>query len=201
MISLKESSKPPSNRELASYLNFLISKNLIDVAYNAWLRFLPRPELEAVGLLTHSNFEKDPSGLPFDWQIARGVNSAAEFVALGIHGERALHVSFGMGRVRFAEVSQVIFLSPGKYRLEGKLRGSIISKRGLRWQVSCMSGNRRSLAETDMLLGQSQQWRNFSLEVDVPKAEDCAGQLLRLFHDFFVQPLRSLFRARFGFQA
>lgn len=34
-----------------------------------------------------------------------------------------------------------------------------------------------------MLLGQSQQWRVFTLEVDVPQAEDCRGQMLRLFHD------------------
>jgi hypothetical protein len=34
-----------------------------------------------------------------------------------------------------------------------------------------------------MLLGQSQEWRVFSLEVEIPQAEDCHGQTLRLFHD------------------
>jgi len=183
MIALKESGKPPANKELAPYLNFLIDRNLIDAAYNAWLQFLPRAELDTLGLLTHPDFEQDPSGLPFDWQIARGLNSVAEFVPLETQGERALHVSFGMGRVQFPEVSQVILLAAGRYRLEGKLRGSIIAKRGLRWQIRCASGARRSLGETDMLLGQSQQWRVFSLEVEIPQAEDCHGQTLRLFHD------------------
>ena len=183
MVALKESGAPPTNKELAPYLNFLINKNLIDAAYNAWLQFLPGTELDTLGLLTHPDFEQDPSGLPFDWQIARGLNSVAEFLPLGSAGERALHVSFGVGRVQFPEVSQVVLLAPGKYRLEGKLRGAIIAKRGLRWQICCASGARRSLAETDMLLGQSQQWRVFSLDVEIPPGEDCHGQTLRLFHD------------------
>jgi hypothetical protein len=183
MMALKENGKPPANKELAPYLSFLISKNLIDAAYNTWLQFLPGAELDTLGLLTHPNFEKDPSGLPFDWQIARGLNSVAEFLPLGSEGERALHVGFGTGRVQFPAVSQVVLLAPGKYRLEGKLRGSIVAKRGLRWQFRCASGAQRSLAETEMLLGQSQEWRVFSLEVEIRQAEDCHGQTLRLFHD------------------
>jgi hypothetical protein len=179
----KEGGTPPTNKELAPYLNFLISKNMVDAACNAWLQFLPRAELDTLGLLTHPNFEQDPSGLPFDWQIARGHNSVSEFLPLGFEGERAFHVSFGIGRVQFPEVSQIVLLAPGKYRLEGKLRGSIVAKRGLRWQLRCASGARRSLGETEMLLGQSQEWRVFSLEVEIPQAEDCHGQTLRLFHD------------------
>ncbi len=34
-----------------------------------------------------------------------------------------------------------------------------------------------------MLLGQSLQWRIFSLEADVAQFEECRGQTLRLFHD------------------
>ena len=183
MIALKEGGKPPANEELAPYLTFLIEKNRTDAAYNAWLEFLPESKLDALGLLTHPNFEQDPSGLPFDWHIASGLNAVAELAPLGIENERALHVSFGIGRVQFPEVSQIVFLPPGKYRLEGKLRGSIIAKRGLRWQFRCSQGTRQSLGETDMLLGQSQQWRVFSLNVDIPEAKDCVGQTLRLFHE------------------
>ena len=182
MIALKESGKHPSNKELAPYLNFLISRNSIEAAYNAWLQFLPKAELDTLGLLTHPNFEQDPTGLAFDWQIARGLNSVAEFLSLGTQSERSLHVSFGGGRVQFPEVSQVVLLPAGKYRLEGKLRGSIIAKRGLRWQLRCTSGS-RILGETDMLMGQSPQWRTFRLEAVVPQTDDCRGQTLRLFHD------------------
>jgi hypothetical protein len=58
-----------------------------------------------------------------------------------------------------------------------------VAKRGLRWELRCSGGARQKLAETDMLLGQSQQWRVFSLEVDIPEANDCVGQTLHLFHD------------------
>ena len=47
-------------------------------------------------------------------------------------GEQALHVSLGIGSVQFPEVSQIVLLASGKYRLGGKLRGSIIAKRDLR---------------------------------------------------------------------
>ena len=134
MIALKEAGRPPANNELAPYLTYLIAMNRMDAAYNAWLEFLPESKLDALGLLTHPNFEQDPSGLPFDWHIARGVNAVAELAQLGTENEQALHVSFGIGRIQFPEVSQIVLLSPGKYRLEGKLRGSIISKPGLRWQ-------------------------------------------------------------------
>ncbi len=183
MMALKGSAKPCVNKEIAPYLNALIAKNLVDAAYNAWLQFLPASELDTLGLLTHANFEQDPSGLAFDWQIARGVNAISEFVPIGSEGERALHVSFGTGRVQFPEVSQIVVLSPGRYRLEGKLRGWITAKRGLRWQISCASGSKRVLGETDMLMGQSQQWRIFTLEADVPQNEECRGQILRLFHN------------------
>ena len=178
LVALKDSGKPPVNKELAPYLHYLINHNSIEAAYNAWLQFLPRGERDALDLITHPNFEQDPSGLPFDWQIASGINSVAEFLSLGAQRERALHISFSGGRVRFPEVSQVVLLPSGKYHLQGKLRGSIISKRGLRWQLRCV-GSSRVLGESDMLMGQSQQWRTFTLEGEVPRSEDCRGQALR----------------------
>ena len=182
MVALQENGTPPTNRELSPYLNFLIGQNQIDAAYNVWLQFLPTTELGALGLLTNPNFDRDPTGLAFDWKIAQGINSVAEFVSLGAPRDRALHLSFSGGRVRFPEVSQIVFLPAGKYRLEGKLRGSIIGKRGLQWQLRCTNGA-RVLGETDMLTGQTQEWRNFTMEAEVPQTEDCRGQTLRLFHD------------------
>ena len=76
-----------------------------------------------------------------------------------------------------------------------------VQARGLRWQIRCASGARRSLGETDMLLGQSQQWRIFSMEVEIRQADDCHGQTLRLYPRLCAQPPRSLCPARFGLQA
>src|SRR5712671_5842392 len=82
MTALQDSGKPVSQKEIAPYLNFLISTNRVDFAYNAWLQFLPKGQLESIGLLTNASFETKPSGLPFDWQIGNGVNALAEIVPL-----------------------------------------------------------------------------------------------------------------------
>ena len=184
MMALKDAGKPIRDEEFAPYLNFLIGTDRIDHAYNAWLRFLPNARLERLGLLANASFETKPSGLPFDWEIGAGVNVMSEIVPLGKTGAgNALRIRFSDGRVRFPEISQILLLSPGRYRLEGKLRGAITGKRGLRWQLRCATGEHRVLGETDMLLGELLQWRIFSFEADVPPYAECRGETLRLFHD------------------
>lgn len=183
MMALKQSAKPCVYKEVAPYLDALIAKNAVEFAYNVFLQFLPPSELDHLDLIMHANFERDPTGLPFDWRITRGVNATNEFVPVGIGGERALHFVFGYGRIQFPEVSQIVLLAPGRYRLEGKLRGSVVGKRGLRWRLRCAGGAGEVLGETDMLLGESMEWRIFSLQAQVPQAEDCRAQKLWLFHD------------------
>ena len=34
-----------------------------------------------------------------------------------------------------------------------------------------------------MLVGESEEWRVFTLEADVPQSAECVGQVLRLFHE------------------
>ncbi len=184
MTGLRDTGNPVKAGELAPYLNFLIGTDRIDLAYNAWLQFLPSEQLERLGFLTNASFESKPSGLPFDWEIGAGVNAIADIVPLGKNSVgNALHIHFSDGRVRFPEVSQVLLLAPGHYHLEGKLRGAILGKRGLRWQIGCATGDYRLLGETEMLLGESLQWRIFSLEADVPQHAECHGEKLWLFHD------------------
>lgn len=183
MLALKEAGKPPVYKELAPYLDFLIGKNLIEAAYNAWSQFLSPEELDSLNFITHANFEGAPSGVPFDWRIALGRNAVAEFISMTPQSERALHIGFGYGRVQFPEVSQVILLPSGKYRLTGKLKGSILGKRGLRWQIRCFGGSGKVLGESEMLMGKSQEWRVFQLEAEITEADDCRAQTLRLFHD------------------
>jgi hypothetical protein len=182
--ALIERGSPVSAKETTPYLDALAGKQLIDVAYNAWLQTLAPSELDASGLLTNGNFEHEPSGVPFDWRISEGRNAIAEVVPLaGGVKDRALHVSFGTGRVKFPEVKQIVVLGPGRYRFEGRLRGEIASKRGLRWQMTCATGANRILGETEMLMGEAREWRVFQFDAEVPKNAECTGQVLRLFHD------------------
>jgi hypothetical protein len=183
LTMLREAEKPVADSELRPYLSYLIQNNHVDLAYNAWLQFLPPSRIETLGLLTNANFQTKPSGLPFDWQLGEGVNALAEIAPLnGGSAENVLHISFGEGRIKFPEVRQVLYLAPGRYRLEGKLHGSISGKRGLRWRLRCLSGE-RVLGETEMLLGRTEQWRVFSFEAEAPASKECLGQELRLIHD------------------
>jgi hypothetical protein len=183
MTLLKKSPAPCTVKEVTPYLDALIAKGAVQAAYNALLRLLPEEDAARLGLIMNANFERDPSGLPFDWRMSQGVNAMFDFVPSGAPGRRALHFAFGNGRVEFPETSQIVILPPSRYRLEGKLRGQMAGKRGLRWQLRCATGERRVLGETDMLTGQSEEWRVFSFEAEVPRGEACGAQSLRLFHD------------------
>ncbi|MBJ7532746.1 hypothetical protein JDN40_01235 [Rhodomicrobium vannielii ATCC 17100] len=181
MLALKGTANPLTASEVAPYLDALIAKNLIDVAYNAWLQFLPPTELETVSQITHPNFEREPSGLAFDWRVHPGVNASVEFVP--IERGHAMYFHLGEGRIQFPDVKQFVLFSAGSYRIEGKLKGRITGKRGLRWQMRCAHGTQRVIGETEQLVGRSEQWRNFGFSFDVPHTDECKGQMLRLYHD------------------
>ncbi|MGO8952292.1 MAG: hypothetical protein ACLPWS_03595 [Rhodomicrobium sp.] len=182
VTGLKASGRPAKGNELQPILKYLIGINRADVAYNVWLQSLPDSRLESLGLMSDPGFENGPSVLPFEWYAGTGINASLEFVPSSQPGgKRLLHISFNGGRVQFPEFVQVLLLGPGRYRLEGQVRGSIEGQRGLRWQIRCLRG--KTLGETDMLTGKSQQWRTFSLEAEVPKSQECIGQLVRLVHD------------------
>jgi hypothetical protein len=184
MTGLREMKKPVADDELLSYLSYLTRNDHVDLAYNAWLQFLSPSRIETLGLLTNANFQTKPSGAPFDWQFGDGVNALAEIVPLNrTDAQMVLHISFGEGRIKFPEVRQVLYLAPGRYRLEGKLQGAISGKRGLKWQMRCLYAPARILGETEMLLGRTEQWRIFSFEAEAPASKECLGQELRLIHD------------------
>ena len=83
MTALQELGKSVTQKELEPYLNFLIRKDRMELAYNTWLQFLPKADLENIDLLTNASFEREPSGLPFDWRLGKGRNALAEIIPLG----------------------------------------------------------------------------------------------------------------------
>ena len=185
VAELGKTGKPADTGELGLYIGGLAWHGASDVAYNLWLRTLPPERLENLGFLTSPGFEAEPPGAKtvFDWVNGPGVNALAEFVPQGRPGgRRLLHLSFSEGRIELPVVFQVLVLAPGRYRLTGEFRGPLEGKRGLRWRLSCNSGAQADLGETEMLLGQPEQWRVFTLEASVPSG-DCVGQVLRLVHD------------------
>jgi len=183
MTALKTAGSAPSDAELAPYLRVLMRENLVIDAHDIWLQFERDDESAPVPLLNDPDFADEPSGLPFEWSIRRGSNAAVEYAGLG-ENDRSQSVKFvfGVGRSQFPELSQVLVLGPGRYKLSGEFGGMIRAKRGLRWEVKCWRG--RELTKTDMIYGHPRiAWQPFNLDIEVPDEESCRSQQLRLFHD------------------
>jgi len=183
LLSLRETAAPPTAADLRGYINVLIRHGYFELAYYAWLQFLPPEQLASAGLLFNGNFEHTPTGLPFDWQIARGSGATIQVgPAVDLETGRALQIELGQGRVDFGHVQQTVLLAPGNYRFEGRYRGELAGRRGLVWRLACAGKPGALLAQTPMILGPAPSWRPFEVSFTVPES-DCRAQQLRLTHD------------------
>jgi hypothetical protein len=182
LLALQKTAAPPTPAEVSSYLNFLLSRQQFDLAYYAWLQFLPAEQLARASALFNGSFETVPSGLPFDWTIRSGSGVTLNIARrLDKGGERALNIEFGEGRVNFGTVSQVTMLTPGRYRFVGSRRGTVTGRRGLVWRIACL-GTAKPLGHGSMDLGFYQRWQQFEFEFTVP-ASDCRAQNVELVLD------------------
>lgn len=180
-LNLRETSVPPEAGDLQAYLNFLIAQQFAEVAYYTWLQFLPQSELTSFGFLYNGGFEAEPSKLPFDWVIGNGSGVIIDMVPPPEdQNQRALYIEFGYGRVNFRGVTQIVVIPPGTYQLQGKYKGEILGRRGLRWRITCIDGKR--LGESDMVLGTKPDWQRFDFEFTVPD-RDCSAQQVSLVLD------------------
>ena len=128
----------------------------------------------------NGSFETNPSGLPFDWTINTGSGATAEIVPrTDKDGQRALYVEFASGRIEFSGVAQWVMLAPGRYELQGRYKGELAGRRGLKWRVICPSAGPEPLAETAMLLGSQPSWKEFKVQFRVPDT-GCRAQIVRL---------------------
>jgi hypothetical protein len=182
LVELKDAGSPPSPQELEPFVDGLVAKQRIEMAYNAWLQLLPNDQLTSMALVHGEGFTENPSGLPFEWTVNRGQNTMVDFVPIAPgKRERALRYRFGTGRAVFPEADQILMLPPGDYRLEGAFQGLLAAKRGLKWELRCRGG-KTPLGETEMLYGSPKSWQSFAVELTVPDQEDCRAQTLRVYH-------------------
>lgn len=183
MAAVSDLGSPITPSELAPYLNVLIGAGLVPYAKEISDALHPAADQSPPALLVNGNFAAEPSGLPFDWSLQPGRNVSAEFAPLPDRDNaRSVLFSFGAGRVQFPELTQILVLPPGRYRLEGEYFGRINAQRGIRWEVRCWRGN--EIARTEMIRGDPQPaWRPFRLDVEVPDRDDCRAQQLRVFLD------------------
>lgn len=180
--ALKGTAFPPKDEELRAYLEQLIFRNMVDKAYYVWLQFLPKERLKQIGYLYNGNFDLRLTNLPFDWVIKPVDGATIEFAEIpGEPGKRALHVEFTQKRVPFQNVTQMLVLAAGTYKLTGRYRAyDLNNRRGMTWRIYCAQRpDDGPIAGTERVSGTTMGWKEIALKFDIPE-DDCSAQWLRL---------------------
>ncbi len=183
LLFLNSAAHPPSAQEWRVYLDFLMKQGRHELAYYAWLQYLPPDQLEKAGYLFNGDFETPTDGFPFDWQHRDRDGVTIERTRdAGRSKQHVLNLTFGPGRVQFDGVSQLLMLPSGAYKATGRLKGQINGLRGLVWRMVCDDAPRQPLGQSPMLRGDYTNWSDFALSFTVPKV-GCRPQRLELFLD------------------
>jgi len=170
----------PPNEEITPFLDRLVRDERYEEAFALWRRWRGRHETRrSRQYIFDGAFAVDPTGAPFEWQLARGAGFRTGFEAASGESDRALKLEFTGARVRFQHVNQLLMLPAGQYRLTGRFKtDDFATPRGLRWSVACAGQDGRTLAASD-LLREADDWRSFNFSFERPP-ENCAAQWLTL---------------------
>jgi hypothetical protein len=186
MLALKAVGDRPTGEEIAHYLRTLFRRQRFGLAYYAWLNLLPTEKMAKMGLLNNGDFDDDSDGEPFNWHFTAHENATVGLLPApgAAAGNKALHVSLEIGRVRFPEVRQYMKLPPGRYVLSGQYRGRIKSGRGLIWEAMCVAkdGRMHAIGATEPIAGIVRHWSSLSFSFEFDEAQACELVLLRLRH-------------------
>ena len=176
LLALRETSTPPRAEDVRDYVSALIGRKNYELAYYAWLQFLPPEQLSSTGFLFNGSFDVTPSGLPFDWVMGEGSGVTMDIVDRPDQpDQRALLVEFGHGRVEFNGIQQLTMLAPGTYEFKGRYRGELVGKRGLVWRITCAGAPSAPLGASPMVVGASPKWKDIEFSFTVPET-DCRAQ-------------------------
>lgn len=174
-IVLQAGDAPLTNAELRQLYLYLVDRGLLDGARTVRER-LNRPAMST--LVANGSFDDASSPEPFQWRIAQGAGIVAEILNDDVRtGDPALRVSFD-GYTEETIAEQLLFLSPGGYRLAFEARNeSGDASRNLRWSITCVPGDRVALS-APAAPAQADVWTVGAAQFTIP--QDCGGQWLRL---------------------
>ena len=171
--------KLPEATEQKAYLERLWREEHWLEAYLTWLGGLDENQQRGLANLYNGGFELPVTGIGFDWWILAPRGALVEVRETGGAHGAALHVAFDGQRVHFQHVRQPLYLRPGHYRLQGRVRPeNLRTERGIHWAVRCVASEDRLLTE-DLLFVGSSDWRSFSQDFRIPET-GCPVQWLRL---------------------
>lgn len=167
--------------ETREIIDHYLTSGDVDRGYAAWLSGLGDDELRDVRRIYDGGFAHPLKGLRFDWTLtpADGLTYRL-FPRNTASMDQTLQLDFADFAGTFANLSQVLRLRPGRYRLSGEVRfENFASPTGIVFRIACL-GDAVSppLAETNPL-PQSTQWIGFDKTFEIPDAA-CTSQVLQL---------------------
>jgi len=178
---LRKTQAPPTTTEFRAFLANLVAKKQFELAYFVWLDSLSEVELRKAGHVYDGDFDLAPKNLYFGWTFEPQKNVDIRVVPRATSStDRMLRIGFFNLRDRFANVSQLMRLSPGAtYILSGETKAEELnSQAGLVWRFYCLGESERPIGATQTL-PTPPLWVGFETEITVP-ADDCDTQRLRL---------------------
>lgn len=177
--ALSASEYPPTAEELAPYVQRLVQDRDYATARQAWRDSLPAAQRSEDALLYNGDFNVPLGGLPFNWTVVAVPGADVSIVADDDGKGHALRVQFSGARVPGWNVSELLLLPPGRYRLSGRVKAQDLrATRGLWWRLACADEPQDSLAQTQ-LVAADLPWTGFAADFTV-SAQGCAAQWLRL---------------------
>ena len=167
---------PPSDQEVGAYLVALAGQGKYAEAEAAWRQLTPGAAQE--GAVHDGAFERPARATPFDWALTNGVGWTATIADSPdpAHG-RALRIDYD-GVSTPPPLRQLIVLSPGDYRLNGRMLDVGGGGQAFRWRLIC-AGATDALVRAASPAGTAGQWRAFSAAFTVPPSA-CPAQWLDL---------------------
>lgn len=180
LSALATAAAPLPAAELQPYIDQLIKGGDYQVAFLAWLHFLPPAQSNALPYLFNGDFELPVSGIVFDWTIATIRGATTTVVDTGEKDlGHVLRAVFSSTRVPYRQVSKLLVLPPGAYDLTGLVKSdNFVNARGMVWQITCAEDETQVVGTSDPVVGTS-SWRSFGMGFVVPSS-GCQAQWLRL---------------------
>ncbi len=165
--------------DLRAVLKSAIGGKEFAVAYFIWLDFLVEAELKRVAPVYDGGFDLPTRDLYFDWTLLPQKNLKLTIGKRpGSPNDGALAIDFFGYSGSFAQVSQILRLTPGTYASSFETSGpNFVSEGGLQLQIRCL--------ETGAIIGRSEAvrqnktWTTMQFGFSVP-TDQCETQLLRL---------------------
>jgi tetratricopeptide (TPR) repeat protein len=158
-------------RLTASYIDCLLRARRYDQAQSDWVASLgeKRDGYPGKNLVFNGGFERVPTPSVFDWRIQPTDDVETVREASGHDGQWALCVKFdGKSNVSFNNVSEVIRIRPGGYRLRAWVRTQdITTNEGPRLEVQDAESAARLNIRTEPFLG-TEDWHPIQQTFTVP---------------------------------